>query len=104
MKKYVSQADEQIEEMLERLVQNVHTKAESAAQRSTAMVHDAQEIVHNAMQKIKDWNACHFDMLPAWMRLETNELGLKSRQGQLRTTTMFFARVLGFSSLKMQKK
>ena len=68
VKKYVSQADEHIEDILERLVQNVHTKAESAALRSTAMVHDAQEIVHNAMQKIKDWNACHFDMLPAWMR------------------------------------
>ena len=47
---------------------NVHEKAESAAQKSSAMVHDASEMVHNAMQMIRDWNPCHFDMLPAWMR------------------------------------
>lgn len=58
--------------MLERLVQNVHSSAEVAAQRSSAIVHDASErateIVQNAMQKIKDWKAIHFDMLPSWMR------------------------------------
>lgn len=72
MKRYVAQADEHIEDMIERLVSNVHSSAESAAQRSSAMVHDASEkateIVHSAMQKIKDWKACHFDMLPSWMR------------------------------------
>ena len=52
--------------------QNVHSSAESAAQRSKGIVHGASEkateIVHNAVQKIIDWKGCHFEMLPAWMR------------------------------------
>ena len=53
--------------------QNVHSSAESAAQCSKGIVHGASEkateIVHSAVQKIIDWKACHFDMLPSWMRL-----------------------------------
>jgi hypothetical protein len=43
----------------------VHSSAESAAQCSKGLV-------HNAVRKIIDWKACHFEMLPAWMRCGHN--------------------------------
>jgi len=54
------------------LFQNVHSSAESAAQCSKEIVSGASgkatEMVQNAVQKIIDWKACHFEMLPSWMR------------------------------------
>lgn len=57
VREYLTKADEKIEDVLERIVQNVHDSAENA-----------QVMVQNCVQKIRDWKACHFDKLPSWMR------------------------------------
>lgn len=57
VREYLSRADEKIEDYLERIVQNVHDKAENA-----------QVMVQSCVQKLRDWKACHFEKLPCWMR------------------------------------
>ena len=57
VKEYLSRADEKIEDYMERIVKNVHDKAENA-----------QIMVQHGLQLLRDWKACHFDKLPAWMR------------------------------------
>jgi len=57
VREYLSRADEKIEDYLERIVQNVHVKAENA-----------QVMVQSCVQKLRNWKACHFEKLPSWMR------------------------------------
>ena len=57
VREYLSRADEKIEVYLERIVQNVHDKAENA-----------QVMVQSCVQKLRNWKACHFEKLPSWMR------------------------------------
>ena len=62
VREYLSKADEKIEDVLERIVQNVHDSAENA-----------QVMVQKCVEKLRDteiriWKACHFDKLPTWMR------------------------------------
>jgi len=61
VKEYLSRADEKIEDYLERIVQGVHDKAEKVTE-------NAQELVQTCVQTLRDWKACHFEKLPAWMR------------------------------------
>jgi adiponectin receptor len=53
VKEYLARADEKIEDYLERIVQNVDS---------------AQFMVKSCVQKLRDWKACHFDKLPAFLR------------------------------------
>ena len=57
VREYLARADEKIEDYLERIVQNVHVKAENA-----------QVMVQSLAQKLRNWKACHFEKLPSWMR------------------------------------
>ena len=53
VKEYLARADEKIEDYLERIVQNVDS---------------AQFMVQSCVQKLRDWKACHFEKLPAFLR------------------------------------
>jgi len=53
VKEYLARADEKIEDYLERIVQNVES---------------AQFMVGSCVQKLRDWKACHFEKLPAFLR------------------------------------
>jgi hypothetical protein len=36
--------------------------------KAESVCHDANDIVHNAIDKLKDWTAIEFNSLPAWMK------------------------------------
>jgi len=57
VKEYLARADEKIEDYLERIVQNVET--------AQFMVGST---VGSCVQKLRDWKACHFEKLPAFLK------------------------------------
>lgn len=79
----LARADEQIDHVIERIVHNVQEQAAlksqvivNASSRMAQKVVDQADViaekstamVHNAVQKFRDWKACHFEVLPNWMK------------------------------------
>lgn len=97
MREMLGDADEIIEDVIERIVNNVHTSAEhagemvhnasilvqtaacksrqavqNAATKSKhamqSKVHQAEELAKDFYHILRDWKACHFQSLPNWMK------------------------------------
>ena len=68
MRELLEEAPELLEDVLNRIAENVQNGADRATQIVKKTKTSVREGVHAVAQCIRDWKACHFTSLPGWMR------------------------------------